>query len=948
MATTTSPDLVHRYQNIEYRPRRPATRRDFEIAIICALTIEADAVGAILDTCWDEDGHLYDKPAGDPNAYTTGVIGRHNVVLVHMPGTGKANAATVAANCRASFPNIKLAVVVGVCGAVPFGPDKEEIILGDVIISEGVVQYDFGRLLPERFERKDTLLNSLGRPNAEIRALLAKLKGLRGRRMLRNGMAKYMGTLQAEPSLAAGYPGTERDRLFEAQYRHAVDGKLCEECGCNGKLVRRSRLEQGDPQPTVHFGLIASGDTVMNSGADRDAIVGKEKGVIAFEMEGAGVWDSFPCVVIKSACVYADSHKTKAWQRYAAATAAACMKAFLDHWVPQVPGCPPLQEEPTGPWFIVPYAENTAFTGRQAVLSQLQQRFSGSGSQPRIALFGPGGVGKTQIALAYAYWLRQTSPKVSVYWIYASNAEQFQQAYTSIARECQVPGSDDPKADILSLVKTWLERKDQGRWLMVIDNADDMRLFFDNLADSSKGDGTSTYVGRLARYIPECAHGCVLVTTRNKQAALSLAPGNLPIEVGKMDNIESETLLRTKLKEHPTSKEFISVSEYLELLDDSDQNLVDLLSEEFETVGRDSETPRAVAETWILSFEQIQWQNALATDLLSLMSLFDRQAIPSEFLTHYYNRQNGQEQRGKLPLTRALGVLKAFSFATEDRDHKYDLHQLVQLVIRRWLIKRGKISQFAEEALIVVSQAYPYGNYESRGICSAYLPHVYAVLKLEGSGSRDERLARASLFHCAAGFFLYQGHWKDAESFLVEARGLRQAELGEEHPSTLYSIASLAATYGDQGRWKEAESLQVQVMETSKRVLGLEHPDTLSSIANLAVTYGNQGRWKEAESLQVQVMETSKRVLGLEHPDTLSSIANLAVTYGNQGRWKEAESLQVQVVEMRKRVLGLEHPDTLASMNNLAVTWEDQGRLDDALDLMRQCIRLRQKSFYAT
>jgi len=315
------------------QPRRPATRADFEIAIICALPIEADAVDALFDHHWDDNGPAYDKAAGDSNAYSVGAIGRHNVVLAHMPGMGKANAAAVAANCRASFPNIKLAVVVGICGAVPFGPDGDEIILGDVIISDGVVQYDFGRRLPERFVRKDTLLDALGRPSVEVRALLAKLKGLRGRKMLRDSMAGYMEALRAEPELAADYPGIGWDRLFEPTYRHIGDGKSCEECGCNGKVVPRRRLGQGSPQPVVHFGLIASGDAVMKSGEDRDTIALQE-GIMAFEMESAGVWDNFPCVVIKGACDYADSHKTKAWQRYAAATAAACMKAFLGYWVP--------------------------------------------------------------------------------------------------------------------------------------------------------------------------------------------------------------------------------------------------------------------------------------------------------------------------------------------------------------------------------------------------------------------------------------------------------------------------------------------------------------------------------------------------------------------------------------------------------------------------------------
>src|SRR5213595_807168 len=92
-------------------PQRPASRCDFEIAVICAHTLEVDAVDALFDHHWDDDSPPYDKNPGDPNAYSTGAIGRHNVVLAHMPGIGKASAATVAASCRSSFPNIKLAVV---------------------------------------------------------------------------------------------------------------------------------------------------------------------------------------------------------------------------------------------------------------------------------------------------------------------------------------------------------------------------------------------------------------------------------------------------------------------------------------------------------------------------------------------------------------------------------------------------------------------------------------------------------------------------------------------------------------------------------------------------------------------------------------------------------------------------------------------------------------------
>jgi nucleoside phosphorylase len=319
-------------------PARPNSRLEFEIAIICALAIEADAVKALFDQRWDDEPPHHSKAPGDPNAYSTGSIGSHNVVLTYMPGMGKVNAAIVATNCRASFPNIKLALIVGICGAVPFMPDTGlEIILGDVILSNGIIQYDLGRQYPKRFERKDTLLESLGRPNVEIRTILQKLGGVHDREKLSAKMVAYLDELQKKPALQASYPGATRDTLFHATYHHPTTGKTCQECGCSDELVSRTRFEEGIVQPVVHFGLIASGDKVMKSGEERDDVA-KRDGVIGFEMEGAGIWDVFPCIVIKGVCDYADSHKIKLWQRYAAATAAACTKAFLEYWVSPAAG----------------------------------------------------------------------------------------------------------------------------------------------------------------------------------------------------------------------------------------------------------------------------------------------------------------------------------------------------------------------------------------------------------------------------------------------------------------------------------------------------------------------------------------------------------------------------------------------------------------------------------
>ncbi|KAF5698534.1 hypothetical protein FMUND_15061 [Fusarium mundagurra] len=353
----------------QIKPLRPRSRDEFDIAIICALSFEADAVLALFDHHWDEDesGLSFGKARGDPNAYSAGVLGQHNVVLAHLPNMGKVAAGTIAAFCRMSYPNISLALVVGICGGAPFyGNKKEEILLGDVIISTGVVQYDIGRRFPNNFEIKDTLDDSLGRPSLEVRSLLSKLKTKRQQGKLQTATQGYLLEVLQETAKSADYPTRSQDIVFPANYRHkhqepsacaicaacttksdpVCENALkstCEELKCDLKQrLIRSRLEEVEKDhsegmnketlfPFIHFGRFASGDTVMKSGEDRDHLT-FSKDAIGFEMESAGVWDVFPCVIIKSVSDYADSHKNDNWQGLAAASAAGCTKAFLKYW----------------------------------------------------------------------------------------------------------------------------------------------------------------------------------------------------------------------------------------------------------------------------------------------------------------------------------------------------------------------------------------------------------------------------------------------------------------------------------------------------------------------------------------------------------------------------------------------------------------------------------------
>lgn len=344
---------------------RPSHRRDFQIAIICALPLEFDAAILLIDEFWDHNERQYGRTSGDKNTYRNGRIGFHNVVLMLLPNMGKTAVAGSAANLRTSYPNLKLALLVGVCGGVPF-LGTHEALLGDVVISETIVQYDFGRQYPGEFIPKETAETIPSASNKDIRTFLAYFQSDTEKDELRCNTANHLQALQNAARIKNyqcrfRYPGPAEDKLFAATHLHKHQKQSscglccgefekicskaaeasCAELGCDeSQLVPRQRLErkrnlrwEEAQRPDVFIGRVASADTVMKSGGHRDQIA-KRYNVIAFEMEGAGLWDEAPCIVVKGICDYADSHKNKIWQPFAAATAAAAAKAMLGRYTP--------------------------------------------------------------------------------------------------------------------------------------------------------------------------------------------------------------------------------------------------------------------------------------------------------------------------------------------------------------------------------------------------------------------------------------------------------------------------------------------------------------------------------------------------------------------------------------------------------------------------------------
>lgn len=335
---------------------RPRNREKFTIAIICALALETEAAEACFDEVYDRFGTVYGKSKADRNCYLNGRVGKHDTVMCYMPGMGKRSAAIVASDLRHSYPNIEIVLVLGICGGVPKSPSGQPIFLGDVIIGDAVVPYDYGKQYPDGFRQTGDVKDILGGLSHALRTLLTGLSVGQARRDFQDQMAEHHQRIQqADPRWHR--PECD-DVLFDSQYPHKhhtmpgstycvcfagnASDQICDDAtrndcaslGCEqARISRRRQRTELNNAAAVHIGKIASADRVMKSASHRDKLA-ETKEVIAFEMESAGVCDNFPCITIKGVSDYADSHKDSKWQSYAAANAAAAAKTFLQYLDP--------------------------------------------------------------------------------------------------------------------------------------------------------------------------------------------------------------------------------------------------------------------------------------------------------------------------------------------------------------------------------------------------------------------------------------------------------------------------------------------------------------------------------------------------------------------------------------------------------------------------------------
>ena len=609
-------------------------------------------------------------------------------------------------------------------------------------------------------------------------------------------------------------------------------------------------------------------------------------------------------------------------------------------------------------------------------------------------------ISKSQLAIEYGWRIwHKSDPKPWVFWVHAENLNRLEQSYRDLADRARIYGRKEPGKNIYKLVHDWMRDEANGKWLLIVDNADDTRLVSEATSGAQRASKTDTTFDALLPLadLPQSLNGSILITSRSKAVAPKLVEQDDVIEVGIMTESDALTLFLKKLSrevEHESSAELVealeymplaivqaaayiskraprtTVQQYLENFKKNDRNKNSLLNCEGGNLRRDSAAKNSVIVTWQISFEHVQQIRGSAAELLSLMSFFDRQGIPENVLkrktrpsgidiseaepgtdeeaaTNTSGRDvDGRSQSNEnteheddAQFEEDVNVLRQYSFIsvdTNDTNDTFSMHALVQLATRKWLELSGLLESRRHEFITNLSAEFPPGKYENWAVCQALYPH--AKLAATHKPAKQDSSKHWSLLLYNAGWYAHElGNVADALSLLKQAADAYESTYGSHHNSTIRCRRQLGEAYRLAGKWKEAEELQAELLKTCRKVLGDKDDGTLSVMHDSGWTLYRLGRLEEAADLQTQILEVSKAQLGENNPNTLARMSTLALTYKALGRSKEAEKLQVL-----NYTLGPEHAETWTSMLNLAHIYTDQDRHEEAEKLELQVLKLSQ------
>ncbi|CEJ88496.1 Putative Pfs, NACHT and WD domain protein [[Torrubiella] hemipterigena] len=906
----------------------------YTIAWIAPLEIEARAAVCMLDRA-----HVgrFPMQRGDDYVYQAGEICGHNVVIATLPagqeyGTG--SAAALASQVKKFFPNFWFGLLVGVAAGLPklTGPSPRDIRLGDVLValpegdSAGLIAYDLGK---ETASGGFQLLRGghvLAVTETVVRAAIGSIKAQAPDDT--NLILPYYHKIKHKQHSSGTFadPGQDTDRLYGTDK--------------SGRSTIQKRVSRSDGRRTrIWYGPIGSGDKLMKNASIRNALR-DQYNIIGLEMEAAGTMNRIPVGVIRGVCDYADKHKNKEWQPYAAAMAAAYAKAVLAQIGPRRPI--------SG---YIPFRRNHDFTGRRAQLGQLEQMLFRE-KRERVALVGLGGMGKTQIALELAYRVQNMevegmTERYSVFWVQAQSMAAFHKTAADMVQRLNIQcGNDDPT----DALRTYLASDVAGYWLLVVDNIDDAAVL-----DGLPGQPTG-----LSEFLPRNPKGRLLLTTRQASVAVDAA-GSAMVELTSMTFADAYLLMKTLLLDKGQvqntgyTKELLEkltylplalaqaaaymnknrtpIIRYLERCRSADQNMIDLLSKRLRDEAHHNEAQGAMATTWIVSFIAIRKTDINAVRLLSFIRWIEPKAIPKSMFP---------TAGSPMDLEDSIDMLCRYGFLSWREDGEtLDMHSLVHLALRLWLDQETGNSLTTEDMAIEhLNKIFPSSEWENRLEWRLCLPHILPLLK-EVRLRRNETLQ--SLCYKTGLCLQVDGRTTETVGVFELLTSIRKERLAETHPDRLTSQHVLAIAYRANGQVKEAIKVLEHVVAIEKETLAETHPDRLTSQHALAGAYQENGQVKEAIKVLEHVVAIQKETLAETHPDRLTSQHALAIAYQDNGQVKEAIKILEYVVAIEKKTLAKTHRDRLASQHTLAIAYRANSQVKEAIKVLEHVVAIEKE-----
>jgi tetratricopeptide (TPR) repeat protein len=617
--------------------------------------------------------------------------------------------------------------------------------------------------------------------------------------------------------------------------------------------------------------------------------------------------------------------------------------------VPKLVACAPHSILP--PIWTIPYPCNHFFFGRDDVLRRISAQFQAGEatalSQPQ-AISGLGGVGKTQIAIEYAY--RHCQDYQAVLWARAESTDALVSSYTAIATQLNLPEKDArDQTCVVDAVKHWLHT--HQAWLLILDNADDLTLVPDFLPPAISGHLLLT---TRAQAIGELAHRIEVKTFSLEQGAwfllrrarllspdAQLAAASPADQREAMQIAENLGGLPLALDQAGAYLEETgcSLAEYQQVYQ---QRRSDLLKERR---GLVSYHPDPVATTWSLSFAQVEQKHPAAADLLRLCAFLAPDAIPLELL------MQGAKHLGPLlepvltdtyQLNQVIEALRAYSLLHRDPGAKaLSIHRLVQAVLQDMITEDEKAA-WKRRVVQVLNILYPSVTHEVWGQCERLTSHV--LLYANVTINHAYELELAALLKKTADYLSERAQYEQAKPLYQRALQIRELTLGTEHPEVAQLQHHLALLYQRQGKYELAESLYQRALDIREQVLGAEHLDIAQSVNGLATLYYIQGKYELAKPLFQRALDIRQQVLGTEHPDVAGSLHDLASLYDKQGKYEQAEPLYLHALQIFEQALQAELPCVALSLNSLAILYYEQGKYELAEPLYLRALDIREQT----